>query len=389
MKKISFLLISFLLIATLLFGTEKTFIREYTYKASDYDSKVTARANSLEQVKRLLLEEVSVFIKTETDWTNTEELIKGKYEVNDFFEKKITSITAGITETIILDENWTGIDYWIKAEITLDPNDINNKIVTIIQNKEKLKELEDVKKRADDALKEIERLKKELAEAKSFEKQLELTTEYIAEVDVLSATDWYQRGKNAYMNGELENAKEYFRKAIEIDPVYSDSYNGIGLLYYQNENYDKAIEYYKKAVEINPEHEKAYGNMGLAFHIMGNFDKAIECYQKAIEINPDLAIAYSNIGAVYHDKLSYDKCIECYQKAIKIDPDCANAYYNLGIACHEKGGDISAADSFYQAGLLYLKQNNSKRFLITIDAMKKVIPDSPLIQKLMDKLYEK
>ena len=36
-----------------LFATEKTFVREYTYQASDYDSKVTSRANALKQVKTL------------------------------------------------------------------------------------------------------------------------------------------------------------------------------------------------------------------------------------------------------------------------------------------------------------------------------------------------
>ena len=153
-------LILFIVLSGFLFATEKTFVREYTYKASDYDSKVTSRANTLEQVKRLLLEEVSVFIQSEVDWTKTEEFIKGKYELKDFYEQKITSITAGVTETKILEEKWTGVEYWIKAEITLDPDDIKSKIDDIVKNKEKLKELEDVKKKADDALAEIERLKK-------------------------------------------------------------------------------------------------------------------------------------------------------------------------------------------------------------------------------------
>ena len=65
------------------------------------------------------------------------------------------------------EETWNGVVYWIKAEITLDPDDIKSKIDEIVQNKEKLKELEDVKKKANDAFAEIERLKKELAEAKS------------------------------------------------------------------------------------------------------------------------------------------------------------------------------------------------------------------------------
>ena len=62
-----------LMLAGCLFATEKTFVHEYTYQASDYDSKVTSRANALEQVKTILLEEVSIFFQSELemkDWKN-------------------------------------------------------------------------------------------------------------------------------------------------------------------------------------------------------------------------------------------------------------------------------------------------------------------------------
>ena len=129
-----------------LFATDKTFVREYTYQASDYDSKVTSRANALEQVKRLLLEEVSMFIKSEINMSTTEETIGGESELKDFYENKITSITAGITETKIIEEKWNGVEYWMKAEITIDPDDIDRKVSDIVNSREKLKELEDVKK---------------------------------------------------------------------------------------------------------------------------------------------------------------------------------------------------------------------------------------------------
>ena len=62
-------MIKYFLSIVFLFGAliaeEKTFIREYTYRASDYDSKVKSRENALAQVKLLLLEEIAVFIKSE------------------------------------------------------------------------------------------------------------------------------------------------------------------------------------------------------------------------------------------------------------------------------------------------------------------------------------
>ena len=111
-------LILFILFSSFLFADEKTFVREYTYKASDYDSKVTSRANALEQVKRLLLEEVSVYMQSEFEMKDWEEQIGDKIVSGEFAEQRILSITAGITETKILEEKWTGVEYWIKAETT-------------------------------------------------------------------------------------------------------------------------------------------------------------------------------------------------------------------------------------------------------------------------------
>jgi hypothetical protein len=42
----------------------KTFEREYTYRASEADSKITSRAIALNQVKTALLEEIGVYSAT-------------------------------------------------------------------------------------------------------------------------------------------------------------------------------------------------------------------------------------------------------------------------------------------------------------------------------------
>lgn len=59
-------LILYFLVASAGAGTE-TFIREYTYKAGEADSKLSSRVIALEQVKRLLLEELGVFLSSRTE----------------------------------------------------------------------------------------------------------------------------------------------------------------------------------------------------------------------------------------------------------------------------------------------------------------------------------
>ena len=96
-----------LLFSCTLFATEKIFVREYTYTANRLDTKETARRISLQEVKTLLLEEVGEQVSTELN-INTKEILKdGRYEMDESVDQKITSITAGITKTEIVEEKCT------------------------------------------------------------------------------------------------------------------------------------------------------------------------------------------------------------------------------------------------------------------------------------------
>ena len=68
MKKIIPIIITFLLLLSSLdaFAKMETYIKEYTYPASDIDSKVSCRTNATEQVKRNLLEELGTYLESHT-----------------------------------------------------------------------------------------------------------------------------------------------------------------------------------------------------------------------------------------------------------------------------------------------------------------------------------
>ena len=167
----------------------------------------------------------------------------------------------------------------------------------MVDNKQNLKDLAEAKKKADDALEEIAQLRKELAEAKSDADQLRLTKAYNKETDVLSATDWFQKGYNAY----------------------------------ENKEYDKAISFYLRAIELDPDDDAAYVNLGVAYYYQGNYTKAKESYERAIELDPDEALAYQKIGDLYMLQINLIKAIELYEKVIELDPDNAFVIHTLGL----------------------------------------------------------
>ena len=346
------LIILLLISMGFLFAAEKTFIREYTYQASDYDSKVTSRANALEQVKRILLEEVSIYMQSEFEMRDWEEQIGDKIESGEFAEQRILSITAGITKTEIVEEKWTkkliNSKYWMKAKITLDPEDIQSKIKEVIDNKRLLADLERSRKQAQDAIADIEMLKKQLA--KSEEEKEKLKLEYEQKTNILLAAEMFQKGLNAqHINKEYDKAISFYLEVLELLPDDANTYVNLGVAYNRQGNTTQAIEYYVKAIELDPDYAEAYNNLGVDYKDQGDLTKAIESYEKSIEIDPDYAEAYYNLGNAYKDQGDTTKAIESYEKAIEIDPDYAMAYVNLGNAYSNQGNNIKAIESYERA----------------------------------------
>lgn len=122
-----------LLMVMLLHAENKTFIREYTYQASESDSKITARNQALSEVKKLLLEELGVYVESYVNYTIEEQ--QG-HITKDFITNEIKQLSVGITETKILEEKWNGEQYYVRAEIVADPTDVVRKINQTLEKRQ-------------------------------------------------------------------------------------------------------------------------------------------------------------------------------------------------------------------------------------------------------------
>jgi hypothetical protein len=162
----------FIFIPHLTSAESKTFIKEYTYQASEFDSKASCRTIALEQVKRLLLEELGTYLENNTEVKNFE-----------LTKDKITALTAGIVQTQVLDERWDGKSYWLKAEVKADPENVAKSIDNLRKDQKKSDDLEERIKKHDAALKEIDKLRSEMALLKN---DIETKEKYNKSVNTLT-----------------------------------------------------------------------------------------------------------------------------------------------------------------------------------------------------------
>ena len=330
-----------------------TYIKEYTYTAGDMDSKLSSRTIALEQVKRLLLEELGTYILSETT-------------VKDFKVTKdeITSITSGIVMTVIIDEKWDGKSYYLKAQIKTDVDQLEKSIDRARRDREKSRNYEDTRRNTEDALIEIDRLKKESGNVQGEKVHKE---KYAKAVNKLEAMNWFAEGNalfKLFSADTNEEAMKAFDKSIEIDPDYANAYAGRAAIYNHRFEWKKAlresqqaikidptlpwayncrgnaqrglrnlkesIEDFNKAIELDPVYAWPYANRSLTYYRLKNYHQALLDSNKAIELNPSLQRAYLYRGMVHTSMNNYQEAIEDYDRAIKIDPTISLSYLNRG-----------------------------------------------------------
>jgi len=273
----------------------RAFIKEYYYKASDLDSRISCRTIALEQVKKSLLEELGTYVTSETTVLN-----------NVLTKDQVTSYSAGIVTTKVLDEKWDGNTYYIRATIAADPSDVANKIELMRKDKERARELEEAWKIANAATSELNKLKYGST----------------SRSDNATAKDKYEKAISAVV------ANEYYYQAFsKLDKGF----------------YREAITMLNEVIKLNPTIAASYLNRGAAFRALGNYPLAIDDANRALELIPCYAKAHWLAGVSEHDQCfktrgnpnsgmaEWGEIIRHYTEAIKCDPLYADAYYSLGI----------------------------------------------------------
>jgi tetratricopeptide (TPR) repeat protein len=113
-----------------------------------------------------------------------------------------------------------------------------------------------------------------------------------------------------------------FEKA-RANLLYATPYivlNNLGEAYRKKKEPKLALAFYKKALEDNPRFSNSYRGMGLVLLDMGDLDGAVSALEKAVEYAPDLAPAHFDLGQAYTALYELQKAKAAFQKVIVLQP---------------------------------------------------------------------
>ena len=180
-------------------------------------------------------------------------------------------------------------------------------------------------------------IQEEIAEEISDKLRLKLTVDEKRQLtkrytDNSEAYHLYLKGRyhwNKYAHEGLGKAIEYFRQAIEEDPIYALAYAGLADSYYRLSNFylptreamPKAKLAAKKALEIDETLAEAHAALGLiCLFYDWDWMTAEREFSRAIELNPGYAIAHQRLAVYFNLQGRLDEAMHELQLAIDLDP---------------------------------------------------------------------
>jgi 4-amino-4-deoxy-L-arabinose transferase-like glycosyltransferase len=111
--------------------------------------------------------------------------------------------------------------------------------------------------------------------------------------------NYYTLGSVHSRKGELEKAKESYRKAIEADSTFADPHNNLGNIYAGSGDLTAARLEFQRALELDPSFSKAYFNLGNTYYSEGDFGTAARLYEQAVYYDSLYAEAAHFAGLAY------------------------------------------------------------------------------------------
>ena len=143
------------------------------------------------------------------------------------------------------------------------------------------------------------------------------------------ATDEYPKYSEAYLlmglaytaQQQWKDADSSLRKAIELDVASAPAYMALGELQFRQQDYAGAEKSQLKAVELAPESADAHLGLARTYWAIGRWQDADPHAAKVVQLKPDNAGAHVLMGNISLRKRDGAGALKEFQEALRLAPD--------------------------------------------------------------------
>ena len=153
------------------------------------------------------------------------------------------------------------------------------------------------------------------------------------QVEKIRARAAYERGLSYLNDKEPVPALVAFREAVTINPTEPLYRDILGRVLLDRGQIDQALEHLRKALELDPRFADGHFHLGVALAESRRWEDAVKSYQAAIAL-PTLTVpelAHNSLGMALYNLKRYREAEAALRYAISLDREFQAAYYNLGL----------------------------------------------------------
>ena len=162
---------------------------------------------------------------------------------------------------------------------------------------------------------------------------------------VPSAASYRQVAREYRRVGVLDQAHEYFTRAVRVDPADAASHEGLARIWRDWGTPHLGLGDAYRAVHYAPESPSAANTLGTVLQALGYNAEAKEWYGRALALDPQAWYALNNLcyAAIMTRELAIDMC----RAAVTAAPDAKPPRHNLALA-HAAAGDLEGAKKWFR-----------------------------------------
>lgn len=150
-----------------------------------------------------------------------------------------------------------------------------------------------------------------------------------------------QEGRKYLEAGDLHNARQQFKNAIEFDDKMGWAYFYLGDIHDRSGEEDTAMRYYYLAMEVETDVANFPYRIGHKYYQNNDYEKAIQYFEKTLELNPSERLLANSLRYLGYSKIQineyiagfyyYEKYIEMYPADYRSILTLADQYFGHGL----------------------------------------------------------
>ncbi len=160
--------------------------------------------------------------------------------------------------------------------------------------------------------------------------------------------------RTAFIDGDYQTAEPLLNQPTLINSKNTEVFQMLATIYYDQGKFNKAIKTFKKALQIDPTYTDAAVGLSIILNDIGRYDEAKKVFEEAKalldskkqasepNINEKFASKHAELGDLYLQHKRYNESIEQYQKAQQLSEKKVD-YVNRIAECYVQSGQKDKA----------------------------------------------